>query len=211
MRVQIKFSRTHTYTLLPTGLALSARHLVDSALVLRRHAAVRVHGREAQPPAGWRELPTHPLRALAALSRLQCTVVRVHRGYRGGRVAAEGHAVQRAHARAELLDTRRGERVEPRVLLLDEPTAGMGPDERWQMIEKVQELWRQENMTLIFIEHDMDIVFAIAQRIRVLRYGALLADGTPDEIRSNPDVIEAYLGHSMDEAGDEADAGEVSA
>jgi hypothetical protein len=114
----MKFSRTHTYTLLPTGLALSARHLVDSALVLRRHAAVRVHGREAQPPAAWRELPTHPLRALAALSRLQCTVVRVHRGYRGGRVAAEGHAVQRAHARAELLDARRGERVEPRVLLL---------------------------------------------------------------------------------------------
>jgi branched-chain amino acid transport system ATP-binding protein len=111
----------------------------------------------------------------------------------------------------KLLDVALALALEPRVLLLDEPTAGMGPDERWQMIEKVQELWRQENMTLIFIEHDMDIVFAIAQRIRVLRYGALLADGTPDEIRSNPDVIEAYLGHSMDEAGDEADAGEVSA
>ena len=80
------------------------------------------------------------------------------------------------------------------MLLLDEPTAGMGPEERWQMIDKVYRLWEQEKMTLIFIEHDMDIVFKIAQSIRVLCYGAVLAEGTPDEIRVNPAVIEAYLG-----------------
>jgi branched-chain amino acid transport system ATP-binding protein len=54
------------------------------------------------------------------------------------------------------------------VLLLDEPTAGMGSEERWQMIEKVRELWKRQNITLVFIEHDMDIVFKIAEAICVL-------------------------------------------
>lgn len=72
----------------------------------------------------------------------------------------------------------------------------MGPDERWQMIETVQSLWRAVHMTLIFIEHDMDIVFKVAQTVRVLSYGTVLAEGTPDEIRRNPKVIEAYLGKS---------------
>jgi branched-chain amino acid transport system ATP-binding protein len=87
------------------------------------------------------------------------------------------------------------------VLLLDEPTAGMGPEERWQMIAKVQELWERQKMTLIFIEHDMDIVFKIAQTIRVLCYGRVLAEGTPAEIRGHPEVIAAYLGTSEETRG----------
>ena len=84
------------------------------------------------------------------------------------------------------------------MLLLDEPTAGMGPEERWQMIEKVQELWERRKITLVFIEHDMDIVFKIAESIRVLCYGRLLAQGTPNQIRGNPEVIAAYLGTSQE-------------
>jgi branched-chain amino acid transport system ATP-binding protein len=91
--------------------------------------------------------------------------------------------------------------LDPKVLLLDEPTAGMGPEERWQMIETVQALWRAVHMTLIFIEHDMDIVFKVAETVRVLSYGAVLAEGTPDEIRRNPAVIEAYLGKAAGGAG----------
>ncbi len=64
------------------------------------------------------------------------------------------------------------------MLLLDEPTAGMGPEERWRMIGKVHDLWRATGMTVLFIEHDMDIVFRIAQAIHVLKYGAVLARGT---------------------------------
>jgi len=101
-----------------------------------------------------------------------------------------------SHGDQKLLDIGLALAMEPRVLLLDEPTAGMGPEERWQMIEKVQSLWRLGGMTLIFIEHDMDIVFKIAQSVRVLRYGAVLAEGAPEEIRANPEVIEAYLGHA---------------
>ena len=101
-----------------------------------------------------------------------------------------------SHGDQKLLDIGLALALDPKVLLLDEPTAGMGPEERWQMIETVQALWRAVHMTLIFIEHDMDIVFKVAQTVRVLSYGAVLAEGTPDEIRRNPAVIEAYLGKS---------------
>ena len=86
------------------------------------------------------------------------------------------------------------------VLVLDEPTAGMGTEERWRMIDKVRELWEKQKITVVFIEHDMDIVFKIAPKIVVLCYGRILATGTPDVIRSNEAVIEAYLG-SDDHAG----------
>ncbi|MCL4764956.1 MAG: ABC transporter ATP-binding protein [Hyphomicrobiaceae bacterium] len=105
-----------------------------------------------------------------------------------------------SHGDQKLLDIALALVLDPKVLLLDEPTAGMGPDERWRMIERVHELWEREKITLIFIEHDMDIVFRIAPRICVLCYGRLLAEGTPGEIRDNPAVIEAYLGASHEEA-----------
>ena len=99
-----------------------------------------------------------------------------------------------SHGDQKLLDIGIALALEPRLLLLDEPTAGMGPEERWQMIERVHYLWQREKITIIFIEHDMDIVFAHAQMIRVLYYGALLAQGTAEEIRTNQAVIDAYLG-----------------
>jgi branched-chain amino acid transport system ATP-binding protein len=99
-----------------------------------------------------------------------------------------------SHGDQKLLDIGLALALKPKVLLLDEPTAGMGPEERWQMMETVRRLWQAGGMTLVFIEHDMDIVFAIAQSVRVLSYGAVLAEGAPDEIRRHPKVIEAYLG-----------------
>ena len=107
-------------------------------------------------------------------------------------------AANLSHGDQKLLDVALALALEPRVLLLDEPTAGMGPDERWRMIERVHLLWETEHLTLIFIEHDMDIVFRIAQSVRVLCYGRVLAEGTPEEIRANPAVIEAYLGVAHD-------------
>ena len=99
-----------------------------------------------------------------------------------------------SHGDQKLLDIAIALALEPKVLLLDEPTAGMGPDERWRMIERVRGLWEKRKLTLIFIEHDMDIVFQIASTIRVLCYGRVLAEGTPDDIRNNQAVIDAYLG-----------------
>jgi branched-chain amino acid transport system ATP-binding protein len=74
----------------------------------------------------------------------------------------------------------------------------MGPEERWQMMETVHQLWERKQMTLIFIEHDMDIVFKFAQTIHVLSYGRVLAEGTAEQVRRNPKVIEAYLGAKYD-------------
>ena len=105
-----------------------------------------------------------------------------------------------SHGDQKLLDIALALVLQPRVLLLDEPTAGMGTEERWQMIEKVHRLWENEKMTLVFIEHDMDIVFRIAQSVRVLCYGAVLAEGVPDAVRADPAVIEAYLGVAPQEA-----------
>ena len=105
-----------------------------------------------------------------------------------------------SHGDKKLLDIALALALEPKVLLLDEPTAGMGTEERWQMIETVYQLWQRKKMTLIFIEHDMDIVFKYAQTIRVLSYGAVLAQGTAEQVRSNPKVIEAYLGAHFESA-----------
>jgi branched-chain amino acid transport system ATP-binding protein len=80
----------------------------------------------------------------------------------------------------------------PRMLLLDEPMAGMGPEESARMVKLLLELKRQ--YTILLIEHDMEAVFALADRISVLVYGRVIATGLPDEIRANPDVRQAYLG-----------------
>ena len=99
-----------------------------------------------------------------------------------------------SHGDQKLLDMALALVLRPKVLLLDEPVAGMGPEEREQMIETVYTLWKKGGLTLVLIEHDMEIVFRISQHIHVLSYGKVLAQGTPEQIRSNPAVIEAYLG-----------------
>ena len=99
-----------------------------------------------------------------------------------------------SHVDQKLLDIALALAMKPKILLLDEPTAGMGPEERWKMINKVKELWKKTKMTLVFIEHDMDIVFDVAQKVFVLQQGKILAEGLPKEIRKNQGVIDAYLG-----------------
>ena len=99
-----------------------------------------------------------------------------------------------SHGEQKLLDIALALALDPKVLLMDEPTAGMGAEERWKMIEKVHDLWKATDLTVVFIEHDMDIVFKIAQSISVLKYGQVLARGAPDDIRRNREVIDAYLG-----------------
>lgn len=103
-----------------------------------------------------------------------------------------------AHGNQKILDIAVALAMEPKLLLLDEPTAGMSPEERWQTVELIQKLWQQLNITMVFIEHDMDIVFGISQKVRVLCYGSMLAEGTPEEISKNDKVIEAYLGEEVD-------------
>jgi branched-chain amino acid transport system ATP-binding protein len=83
---------------------------------------------------------------------------------------------------------------DPKLLLLDEPTAGMNPGETAQMTDLIRRLRDELDLTVLLIEHDMKVVMGISERITVLDHGELLAEGSPEEIRANPMVIEAYLG-----------------
>ncbi|MDH4267961.1 MAG: ABC transporter ATP-binding protein [Deltaproteobacteria bacterium] len=83
---------------------------------------------------------------------------------------------------------------EPELLLLDEPTAGMSAQETHQTMELIGKITREKGLTLLFTEHDMEVVFSISQRIMVLHQGRLIAGGTPEEVHGNPEVQKVYLG-----------------
>lgn len=116
------------------------------------------------------------------------------------RVLAEFDLLEQAHVPASDLSYGEQRQLEvalalataTEILLLDEPTAGMSPAETISMTRFIRDLPR--TITLVIVEHDMDVVFNLADRITVLHYGQVIADGTPEEIRSNPQVAEVYLG-----------------
>ncbi len=84
---------------------------------------------------------------------------------------------------------------EPQLLMLDEPTAGMAPRERHEIMALAAGIAMDARLTIVFTEHDMDVVFAVARRITVLHQGAVLAEGSPLEVRGHPEVRRVYLGH----------------
>ncbi len=84
--------------------------------------------------------------------------------------------------------------LEPELLLLDEPTAGMSATETRNTIRLIERITRERGLTLLFTEHDMEVVFSISQRITVLHQGRVIADGPPDEVRQHSDVRRVYLG-----------------
>ena len=84
--------------------------------------------------------------------------------------------------------------TQPKILFLDEPAAGMNPQETAELTALIKQIQQQFNITILLIEHDMSLVMNVTERIYVLEYGRLIAHGTPDEIKHNKRVIEAYLG-----------------
>lgn len=110
---------------------------------------------------------------------------------------ADQLAFELSHGDQKLLDIAIALALEPTILLLDEPTAGMSPEERQRTRKMIKEIREKFDLTLVFIEHDMDMVFDIAQIVRVLQQGSLLAEGTPEEIQQNSEVVSAYLGEEL--------------
>ena len=97
------------------------------------------------------------------------------------------------YGRQRLLEVARALAAKPRLLLLDEPAAGLNPDETQALADTILRI-RERGITVLLIEHDMSLVMRIAQDIVVLDFGKKIAEGTPDEIKQHPDVIAAYLG-----------------
>ena len=84
----------------------------------------------------------------------------------------------------------------PKLLLLDEPAAGMNPQETKELMELIAFIRKEFKLTILLIEHDMKLVMGICERIMVLNYGRIIAAGTPEEIQANPEVVKAYLGNN---------------
>ena len=98
------------------------------------------------------------------------------------------------------LEIARALALSPRLLLLDEPAAGMNPQESLDLVELVKAIHRRIGLTIILIEHHMDVVMNVCERIAVLNFGKKIAEGTPEEIQANPLVLEAYLGQKVENA-----------
>jgi branched-chain amino acid transport system ATP-binding protein len=92
------------------------------------------------------------------------------------------------------LEIARALATHPRLLLLDEPAAGMNPNEIILLMDFIRWIRKEFDLTIILIEHQMRLVMGICERLKVLDFGATIAEGTPSEIRNNPKVLEAYLG-----------------
>jgi branched-chain amino acid transport system ATP-binding protein len=168
-----------------TSLFLDFTALDNVALAVQAHAGHSFHF--------WRAARTQPaLRepARAALARV------------GLAERADTLVSRLSHGEHRQLEIAMALATGPRMLLLDEPMAGMGPDESARMVALLRELKRE--LTILLIEHDMEAVFALADRITVLVYGRIIACGTPEEIRANAEVRQAYLGEQEQVTAGEA-------
>ena len=161
-----------------TSLFLDFTALDNVALAVQAHAGHSFHF--------WRDARREP--ALRAPAR--AALERVGLADRADVVAAN-----MSHGEHRQLEIAMALATKPRMLLLDEPMAGMGAEESARMVKLLREL--KQTVTILLIEHDMDAVFALADRISVLVYGRVIASGEPAAIRANPDVRRAYLGEQQ--------------
>ncbi|HUL32184.1 MAG TPA: ABC transporter ATP-binding protein [Thermodesulfobacteriota bacterium] len=122
------------------------------------------------------------------------------RQVRLGHVAHE-RAGALAYGQQRRLEMARALATNPKLLLLDEPAAGMNPQETRELMDFILKVKEEFKLTVLLIEHDMRVVMGICQRIKVLDHGATIAEGTPKEIQNNPQVIAAYLGEAGVRAG----------
>lgn len=115
--------------------------------------------------------------------------------------SADEYARNLSYGDQRRLEIARALALRPKVLLLDEPTAGMNPQESAKFVEFVLRVRTERDVSVLLIEHDMSVVMRLSERITVLDQGAKIAEGDPDEIRNNQRVIEAYLGKTEEEEG----------
>ena len=108
-------------------------------------------------------------------------------------------ACELSHGDQRLLEMGIAMASQPELCFLDEPTSGMNPGERVKILENIRRLSKEKRTTFIIVEHDMDVVFSLSDRIVVMHRGTVIADGRPDEIKENEEVREVYLGEELEE------------
>ncbi len=178
-------TRLSTWRRARLGLARTfQRSALFPTLTMAENLALAVRARMR---AGWRIWPSRMERKVAdeVSARLDAA------GLAG---LAQRRAATLAHGEQRALEIELALASQPRLLLLDEPMAGLSGEERQAAVARLRSL--PEEVTLVLVEHDLDVVFAVAQRISVLDHGVLIADGTPGEIRADPRVQEVYLGRA---------------
>lgn len=178
----------HRITRMGIGRSFQITNIFADLSVLE-NVEVALVGHGGQGLRMWRRIQRDRVlreRALAVLARL------------GLADAAEERAGVLSYGDKRLLELAVVLATEPKLVLLDEPTAGMTPEETHAVVRLIRELAAESEATFFLTEHDMDVVFGLAERIFVMHRGRLLAEGTPDQIRANAEVKAAYLGEEVD-------------
>ncbi|MCL6417529.1 ABC transporter ATP-binding protein [Aestuariirhabdus sp. Z084] len=172
----------HQRARLGLGRTYQTSSLFDRMSV-ERNVMLALQSREGHSFRFWRNAITDPQLVNPAheiLQRVNLLELRQQR------------AADLAHGQRRQLEIAMALATQPKLLLLDEPMAGMGQEESWNMVEALRQLGKE--VSILFVEHDMETVFALADRISVLVYGRVIACGDADSIRNDPQVRAAYLG-----------------
>lgn len=104
-----------------------------------------------------------------------------------------------AYGTQKLVELGRALALEPELLLLDEPCAGMTAEEKQDLIFRIEDIRAQQDVTILLIEHDMNMVMDISNRILVINFGSMITEGIPEQVRKHPEVLKAYLGEEQEE------------
>lgn len=171
------------------NIALSKGQTVAENLMLGRHALTRA----GFVSSGLR------LRASTREGRLHAERVREIAAFVGLGDKLNGPAGLLSYGDQKRVEVARALACEPRLLLLDEPVAGMNSDEKARMAGLIAEVRRELGISILLVEHDMGLVMGISDRVTVLDFGKRIADGTPSEVQNDPEVVRAYLGTGEDE------------